>query len=66
MLNLNKMKFFFKIILISLLIIPKANAITATDWLKTEIDDILNAYKNENISNIQRFEYIENTINQNS
>ena len=34
-------------------------------WLKKEIDIILDSYKNENISNEERFLLIENTINYN-
>ena len=34
-------------------------------WLEKEIDIILQAYKNENISNEKRFLFIENTINHN-
>ena len=37
----------------------------ATNWLKKEIDYILNAYTNDNLSNIDRFNYIEDTINKN-
>ena len=36
-----------------------------SDWLKKEIDTILNAYKNTSLSNSERFELIENTINNN-
>ena len=36
-----------------------------TIWLEKEIDIILQAYKNENISNEKRFLLIENTINYN-
>ena len=37
----------------------------AAIWLEKEIDIILQAYKNENISNEKRFLLIENTINYN-
>ena len=37
----------------------------AAIWLEKEIDVILQAYKNENISNEKRFLLIENTINYN-
>ena len=37
----------------------------ASDWLKTEIDFILEAYKNSDISNEKRFLMIENTVNYN-
>lgn len=59
------MNFFLKIILIIFLTTSKANAENVTNWLKSEIDNILNAYKNESISNVERFEYIEKTINTN-
>ena len=36
-----------------------------SDWLKREIDIILEAYKNQNISNENRFLLIEKTINNN-
>ena len=37
----------------------------ASNWLKKEIDIILQAYQNDNISNEKRFLLIENTINYN-
>ena len=37
----------------------------ASNWLQSEIDVILNAYKNTSISNLERFDLIENTINNN-
>ncbi len=37
----------------------------ASDWLKEEIDIILNAYKNENLPNENRFLMVEQTINNN-
>ena len=36
-----------------------------SDWLKGEIDIILEAYKNENLSNENRFLLVEKTINDN-
>ena len=36
-----------------------------SDWLKKEIDIILNVHKNTSFSNSERFELIENTINNN-
>ena len=36
-----------------------------TDWLKKEIDIILNAYQNENLPNENRFLMVEQTINNN-
>ena len=41
------------------------NANETSEWLKKEIDTILNAYKNTSFSNLERFELIENTINNN-
>ena len=57
------MKFLAKIVLIFFLITSKIYASDVTSWLKFEIDQILNAYKNDNISNVEKFQYIENTIN---
>ena len=59
------MKLLIKIILFFFLITSQAKANQVENWLKNEIDIILNAYKNNNMSNVERFEYIENTINQN-
>ena len=41
------------------------NASESSEWLGSEIDIILNAYKNTSFSNAERFELIENTINNN-
>ena len=41
------------------------NASESSEWLRSEIDVILNAYKNTSFSNAERFELIENTINNN-
>ena len=41
------------------------NASESSEWLRSEIDTILNAYKNTSFSNAERFELIENTINNN-
>ena len=43
----------------------EVKAENVSDWLKSEIDYILDAYKNESFSSAKRFEYIENTINKN-
>ena len=40
-------------------------ASSASVWLKVEIDNILNAYKNNNLSDEDRFLLIEETINNN-
>ena len=37
----------------------------ASDWLKQQIDTILDAYKNTSISNVDRFNFIEDSINNN-
>ena len=41
------------------------NASESSEWLRSEIDNILNAYKNTSLSKAERFELIENTINNN-
>tara|TARA_B100000686_G_scaffold103237_1_gene110568 strand:- start:2482 stop:3057 length:576 start_codon:yes stop_codon:yes gene_type:complete len=45
--------------------ITSVKADEATDWLGVEIDNILNAYKNLNLSDEERFNLIETTINKN-
>ena len=37
----------------------------ASDWLKQQIDTILDAYKNTSISKVDRFNFIEDSINNN-
>ena len=37
----------------------------ATNWLKKEIDIILNSYQNENLPNENKFLMVEQTINNN-
>ena len=59
------MKFLYKIFVILLLSTSFLKADETSDWLKKEIDIILNAYKNTSFSNSERFELIENTINNN-
>ena len=59
------MKFLVRILLILFFLTSQANANQATDWLKSEIDKILMAYKNDSNSKIERFEYIKSTIDQN-
>ena len=58
---------FFKIFFLSVIIFFNTSlfADEASDWLRKEIDIILNAYLNENISNEERFLMIEQTINEN-
>ena len=59
------MKFLYKIFIILLLSTSFLNASESSEWLRSEIDTILNAYKNTSFSNAERFELIENTINNN-
>ena len=57
----------FKIFFLSVILFFNTSlfADEASDWLRKEIDIILNAYLNENISNEERFLMIEQTINEN-
>ena len=59
------MKIFFSFICLVFFIVEKTHANEAADWLKTEIDFILNAYENKSTSDKDRFLMIENTINYN-
>jgi len=59
------MKLLSKIIFCIFLTTSQLYADEASDWLKTEIDFILEAYKNTEISNEKRFVMIENTVNYN-
>jgi len=59
------MKLLFKIIFFIFLTSSQLYASEASKWLKTEIDFILEAYSNTNISNEKRFLIIENTVNYN-
>jgi ABC-type transporter MlaC component len=59
------MKLLSKIIFCIFLTTSQLYADEASDWLKTEIDFILEAYKNSDISNEKRFSMIENTVNYN-
>ena len=58
---------FFRIFFLSVILFFNTSlfADEASDWLRKEIDIILNAYLNENISNEERFLMIEQTINEN-
>ena len=58
---------FFQIFFLSVILFFNTSlfADEASDWLRKEIDIILNAYLNENISNEERFLMIEQTINEN-
>ena len=53
------------IFLFCILISSNCIAEEVTEWLKIEIDTILASYKNENLSNENRFLIIEKTINNN-
>ena len=60
------MKFkLFNLIIIYFFLTTPLFANEASNWLKKEIDLILSAYANDNISNEERFLLIENTINEN-
>ena len=59
------MKYFFSLIFFIFFITENAQADEAADWLKTEIDFILNAYENKGTSDKEKFLMIENTINDN-
>ena len=59
------MRIFYLIIFLSLFLPSQSIAKEASNWLKKEIDIILDAYKNENISKETRFLMIEDTINYN-
>ena len=54
-----------KVIFIFFILITSVKADEATDWLGNEIDTILDAYKNTQISKVERFALIEETINNN-
>ncbi len=59
------MSFLYKIFFILLLSSSPLLADEASDWLRGEIDVILDAYKNSSISKVDRFNLIEDTINNN-
>jgi len=59
------MRLFFQTFCLLLFINQSVLADGASNWLKTEIDFILNAYNNESTNNETRFLMIENTINYN-
>ena len=59
------MKIMYKLIFVFLLISNSLFANETSIWLKGEIDNILNAYHNHNLSNVDRYNYIEDTINRN-
>ena len=59
------MRTFIQTILFIILTTQQVFADDVSDWLKNEIDIILNSYKNLNMSNETRFLMIEDTINYN-
>ena len=59
------MRLFIQIFFFIFLISQQVFADDASNWLKKEIDEILIAYKNINMSNETRFLMIEDTINYN-
>ncbi len=59
------MKKFLILFIIFFLLNNPLKADDVSNWLIKEIDIIINAYKNENISKIERFDRIEETINNN-
>jgi len=59
------MRILYLIVFLSLFLPSQSIANEASNWLKKEIDIILDAYKNENMSNETRFLMIEDTINYN-
>ena len=65
MLNLNNVNFLYKIFFIFLLNATPLLADESSDWLKQQIDTILDAYRNTSISNVDRFNLIEDSINNN-
>ena len=59
------MKFYLIIFFFIIFISKNLFADETSDWLKREIDIILEAYKNQSLSNENRFLLIEKTINNN-
>jgi len=59
------MRILYLVIFLSLFLPSQSMANEASNWLKKEIDIILDAYKNENMSKETRFLMIEDTINYN-
>ena len=59
------MRILYLIIFLSLFLPSQSIANEASNWLKKEIDIILDAYKNDNMSKETRFLMIEDTINYN-
>ena len=59
------MSFLCKVFFILFLSTTTLFADEASDWLKQQIDYILDAYKNTSISKVDRFNFIEDSINNN-
>ena len=59
------MKFYLFIFIFIISISKNLYSDETSDWLKREIDIILEAYKNQSLSNENRFLLIEKTINNN-
>ena len=59
------MSFLCKVFFILFLSTTTLFADEASDWLKKQIDTILDAYKNTSISKVDRFNFIEDSINNN-
>ena len=59
------MNFLYKIFFILLLNTTPLLADESSDWLRKQIDIILDAYKNTSISKVDRFNHIEDSINNN-
>ena len=59
------MNFLYKILLIFLLNTTPLLADEASDWLKKEIDTILDVHRDTSISKVDRFNLIEDSINNN-
>jgi len=59
------MRLLVQTIFLFFLLTQEVFADDASNWLKKEIDIILDAYKDNSFTKIERFQYIESTINQN-
>jgi len=59
------MNFLIKTIIIFFLLSSPIRASEVNDWLRSEIDYIIKIYKDDNFTNVQRFEVIEESINNN-
>ena len=59
------MKFIKKTLIIFFLLTTYVKAQEVTTWLQSEVDNILNSYKNSSLSNLERFNIVEKTVNSN-